>query len=568
MALFESVGENAAKLRDTMSGMLAADRALSSTERYGLVDLNSRVHSGLESPALSVGRDMMQKIRSFAKDPVWIKASSTLNLVLAIGAKGRCGVDPKVYFRNAAEQIKDIHALKQKELGIVNEAIGQLESKAAGNIWWTLALLLALAIGMVGVSIAIGRSICRPVAHVAKQLSNYLQRVSAVAKELTSSSRRLAEGASEQAAAVEETSSSLEQMSSMTRRNADNASQANQLIIRTKETVGQSGKSIEELTTSMEEISRASEETSKIIRTIDEIAFQTNLLALNAAVEAARAGEAGVSFAVVADEVRNLARRAAEAAKNTAGLIESTVQKIRKGAGLVEKTGKEFREVVEGVGKTSELIGEISAASFEQAQGIELVNKAVSEVDKVVQQNAAGAEESASASAEMHAQAGEVKGIVKELWSMVNGSNNAGIEKSDKAVASQKKPAGRSSKSSAHPAQSIDNRRKKGNGKGPDYNIAETHPRSRSPSMKRKSRISSGRGVSGRVARPCNTPFARGSKGQMQDVQKLPGDMIDFALNERAVQECAKFGRVVEQGANKVDQPVGFRRAFRRAGKV
>jgi methyl-accepting chemotaxis protein len=182
---------------------------------------------------------------------------------------------------------------------------------------------------------------------------------------------------------------------------------------------------MDKLTTSMGEISRASEETSKIIKIIDEIAFQTNLLALNAAVEAARAGEAGAGFAVVADEVRNLAMRAAEAAKNTSGLIEGTVKRIKEGSELVEKTDGGFRQVAEIVSKSGELIGEISAASSEQAQGIEQVNKAVSDMGKVVQQNASNAEESASASEEMSAQAQRLKEFVAELVALVGGANGA-----------------------------------------------------------------------------------------------------------------------------------------------
>ena len=140
-------------------------------------------------------------------------------------------------------------------------------------------------------------------------------------------------------------------------------------------------------------ISKASEETSKIIKTIDEIAFQTNLLALNAAVEAARAGEAGAGFAVVADEVRNLAMRAAEAAKNTADLIEGTVKKVQDGSLLVATTNDAFSQVKESTTQVGNLVSEITEASKEQSSGIEQVNIAISEMDKVVQQNAANAEE-------------------------------------------------------------------------------------------------------------------------------------------------------------------------------
>jgi heme b synthase len=149
----------------------------------------------------------------------------------------------------------------------------------------------------------------------------------------------------------------------MTRQNADNAGQANRLMGETRETVAQAGSSMERLMISMGEISRASEETSKIIKTIDEIAFQTNLLALNAAVEAARAGEAGAGFAVVADEVRNLAIRAADAARNTADLIQTTVVKISEGSAIVQKTSEEFSRVSSGSAKMADLIDEIAAVA-------------------------------------------------------------------------------------------------------------------------------------------------------------------------------------------------------------
>jgi methyl-accepting chemotaxis protein len=223
-------------------------------------------------------------------------------------------------------------------------------------------------------------------------------------------------------------------MSSMTKQNADNANQADNLMKEANQVVGRANNSMIELTQSMEDISKASEETSKIIKTIDEIAFQTNLLALNAAVEAARAGEAGAGFAVVANEVRNLAMRAADAAKNTADLIEGTVKKVKDGGDLVATTNEAFTEVATSSTKVGDLVAEIAAASNEQAQGIEQVNKVVVEMDKVVQQNAANAEESASASEEMSAQAEQMKGFVGDLVSLVGGSANGSKKASYREV--------------------------------------------------------------------------------------------------------------------------------------
>ncbi|MBW2078274.1 MAG: chemotaxis protein, partial [Deltaproteobacteria bacterium] len=241
------------------------------------------------------------------------------------------------------------------------------------------------------------------------------EQVGSASGQVASSSQELAEGSSEQASSLEETSSSLEEMGSMTKQNADNANQANNLMENANQIIQKANESMGDLTTSMEDISKASEETSKIIKTIDEIAFQTNLLALNAAVEAARAGEAGAGFAVVADEVRNLALRAADAAKNTAGLIEDTVKKVGAGGEIVSKTNEAFTEVATAATKVGELVGEIAAASQEQNKGIDQVNQAVAEMDKVTQANAANAEESASASEEMSAQAQELQGMLAEF---------------------------------------------------------------------------------------------------------------------------------------------------------
>ncbi|ADK86167.1 methyl-accepting chemotaxis sensory transducer [Desulfarculus baarsii DSM 2075] len=180
----------------------------------------------------------------------------------------------------------------------------------------------------------------------------------------------------------------LKEMASMTRQNAASAEQADQMMKNSGQIVQAASQSMDQLTLSMDEITKASAQTVKIIKTIDEIAFQTNLLALNAAVEAARAGEAGVGFAVVADEVRNLAQRATEAAKNTAGLLEGTVQKIRAGSELVSRTNQAVGQVAQTVGGASALLDRIAVASHQQAQGIEEINQAVAEMDRIVQENA------------------------------------------------------------------------------------------------------------------------------------------------------------------------------------
>ena len=292
---------------------------------------------------------------------------------------------------------------------------------------WSMMVGLAVVM-VVGVFLAvfITLSIARPIKRVITGLGQGAGQVAAAASQVSNSSQSLAQGAAEQAASLEETAGSMEEMGSMTKKNADNAQQADHIAKETNHVVEKAGGAMAELTQSMVEMTKAGEQTGKIIKTIDEIAFQTNLLALNAAVEAARAGEAGAGFAVVADEVRNLAMRAAEAAKNTAELIEDTITRTKQGSELVERTNEAFTEVRGSTNKMVELISEIAAASSEQSQGIDQVNTAMTQMDKVTQQNAANAEESAAASEELSAQAETMQGFVGELASLVGGSDGGG----------------------------------------------------------------------------------------------------------------------------------------------
>ncbi|MBF0507622.1 MAG: methyl-accepting chemotaxis protein [Deltaproteobacteria bacterium] len=288
----------------------------------------------------------------------------------------------------------------------------------------TRLIMITGGIGLLAVilvALLTSRSITRPITRIIDGLKESAGQVASASSQLSSAGQSLAEGSSEQAASLEETSSSMEEMSSMTGRNADNARQANDLMKGTTDVVGSANNSMVLLTKSMDEISQASDQTSKIVKTIDEIAFQTNHLALNAAVEAARAGEAGAGFAVVADEVRNLALRAAEAAKNTSSLIEGIVKKIKEGTALVSQTSGAFSQVAGSVTKVGELIGEITVASREQSEGISGITKAIGEMDRVTQQNAANAEESASASEEMTAQADQLQVFVTSLEALLEG---------------------------------------------------------------------------------------------------------------------------------------------------
>ncbi len=222
--------------------------------------------------------------------------------------------------------------------------------------------------------------------------------ISAAASEISQGNVDLSQRTEEQASSLEETASSMEELTSTVRQNSDNARQANQLAVDAREKAEKGGAVIQNAIQAMAAISASSKKVADIIGVIDEIAFQTNLLALNAAVEAARAGEQGRGFAVVASEVRNLAQRSAAAAKEIKELINDSGEKVKEGSALVDESGRTLEDIVEGAKKVGDIISEIAAAGLEQTSGIEQVNKAVTQMDEMTQQNAALVEEAAAAS--------------------------------------------------------------------------------------------------------------------------------------------------------------------------
>ncbi len=299
------------------------------------------------------------------------------------------------------------------------------ENSRKNNYTFVIILGISTLLAVV-VWFFMARRISRPINVIIGSLNNGAESVAVASKQISSSSQQLAEGAFQQAASVEETSSSMEEIASMIRLNSQNAGQADLLTKEASKVMAEANQSMVRLIQSMQEISTASKETGNIIKNIDDISFQTNLLALNAAVEAARAGESGAGFAVVADEVRNLAMRAADAAKETAGLIETTLSKISDGSDLVKQTNETFKDVFQSFETFANLVAEISESSKEQSEGIEQVNKAISEIDQVVQQNAANAEESASASEEMNYQAKQLRQTVGDLNKLISGDKATG----------------------------------------------------------------------------------------------------------------------------------------------
>jgi methyl-accepting chemotaxis protein len=342
----------------------------------------------------------------------------------------------------SSEYIKNLEAEQPARKSIFKEIetrlaeINNIKEKNSGELFSTLKiylrnmLIIIFIASLVGIlaSVLTARAISRALGEIIGGMSAASQEVTSASGQLSSAGQSLSEGASEQAAAIEQTSASLHEMASMTRRSSESAVQCKTIMREVRQIVDRVNNHMNSMREAIANISTSSGETVKIVKTIDAIAFQTNLLALNAAVEAARAGEAGAGFAVVADEVRNLAMRAAEAAKSTTHLINNTIKAVEEGSGLMDLTQDAFQENIQNAKKADELLGGIAVASQEQAKGIEQISIAVADLEKITQQNAAQAEESAAASEEMNAQAEILNELVAGLVALV-GSN---VNRSDK----------------------------------------------------------------------------------------------------------------------------------------
>ncbi len=247
------------------------------------------------------------------------------------------------------------------------------------------------------------------------EFKTIISQVDSGSNEVSSASQSLSQGATEQAASLEEITSTMTEIGSQTKVNAENATQANQLATTARDSADKGNTHMGQMVEAMKEIEVSSQEIAKIIKAIDDIAFQTNLLALNAAVEAARAGRHGKGFAVVAEEVRNLAARSAKAARETADLIEGSNAKVRNGTTIAAETQEALQEIVDSITKATDLVGEIAAASNEQAQGIAQVGQGLQQLDSVTQQNTASAEETASAAEELSSQAQTLRQAVSRF---------------------------------------------------------------------------------------------------------------------------------------------------------
>ena len=411
---------------NTREMVLVTDPAAKGELQKKIADLRSKYDEASDALDKTPATEAGMAIRKQIKDALGVARPLT-NKVVELTLAGNDSEAVKVMVNETGPAIQKWLDLLDEAVTLQNDSNTQEAANAEGSYRTTLIVIIALGAAAIilGITIAllVTRGITKPVKKIAEDLTEGAQQVASASNQLSATSQQLAEGNAEQASSIEETSSTLEESSSMVQQNSENTKQAALLAAQTKASSDKGNLDMQEMMSSMSEIKKSSDQIAKIIKVIDEIAFQTNILALNAAVEAARAGDAGMGFAVVAEEVRNLAQRSAQAAKDTAAIIESNIELSEKGVSVAKKVGESLAEITIQAKKVNELMDDIAAASQEQSQGISQINKAISQMEQVTQQNAANAEESASASEELSAQAQNLREIVQQLEILVDGKS-------------------------------------------------------------------------------------------------------------------------------------------------
>ena len=435
------------------------DTAVNKTSRK--LDLAGRIRASVYSMrwsargivlsvALKDDEDHRKAVEAFRKSATEVRANLAEIRPMLVTAEGRTAADHietglASWSRFAEQMIQLCNSGQLLEADRVRKtqqrpAAAAIES-AANEILRLEQQLLAEAvreggsavaasrrIGMVllGLSLALGtlmlfvvQQSCSALRRLARDMAQGADQVANASCQLASSSQSIAQGASEQAASLEETSASSEEINCMTRKSADSARSAADLASQVDHGVLSANEHLEALVASMNQINTSGEKVAKIVKVIEGIAFQTNILALNAAVESARAGEAGRGFAVVADEVRSLAQRSAEAARDTAALIQESVSSSRDGRTKLAQVEQVVRSITGSVAEVKKLVDEVHVGSQEQWKGIQEISKALTQIDHVTQTNAAAAEQGASASEQLSGQSQMLRDMVETLTALV-----------------------------------------------------------------------------------------------------------------------------------------------------
>ncbi|HOX24306.1 MAG TPA: methyl-accepting chemotaxis protein [Candidatus Krumholzibacteria bacterium] len=347
-----------------------------------------------------------------------------------------------IYVKLAKDRINGVLAAEQT---IIAQSLADGKATHARaekrSTWFSLGMVVAGALSMAVVLLLVIRfQVHKPVHRAASRMLAASAQLDHSSNLVAEVSGAVAEDAGQQASSLQESAAALEEMAAQTRQTAVDAAQVNTISTEVHDSTQAGQAAMARMSETIGSVKSAADDTARIVKTIDEIAFQTNLLALNAAVEAARAGDAGKGFAVVAAEVRNLAQRSAEAARQTAALIEESVQRSEQGVTVCAQVVATLDKVVAGVTQVSTLINNVAAATDQQARSVDEVNRAVSQMDQLTQSNAARSEESAAAATDLTEQSHVVREVACELLRLVDG-NGANAEVSESAIESAIEPA-------------------------------------------------------------------------------------------------------------------------------
>jgi len=398
------------------------DKSLIEGRKLAAAEAISEVNGSLNAFRAEATSDAdRQALADLAADlDSWTRANDEVTRLVAAGNTADA----------AKAALKNGDTNKEKSRAATDEIVGREQEELQADLETVKArtgsvrnmvfagVLIALAVA--GLAVTSMLSANRTLWRQSQELREGTEHVVAAAGQVATSAQGLSQASTHQAASLQQTSASMEEMASMTRKNAENAIQAAELATDVATQVRNANNALSDMVASMTAIRESSNKVAKIIKVIDEIAFQTNILALNAAVEAARAGEAGMGFAVVAGEVRNLAQRSAQAAKDTASLLEESIARSQEGAGRVEEVALAIASITENVARVKGMVEEVRQASGQQAQGIDQVTQAIAQMESVTQTTAATAEESAAASEELNAQAEQSMAVVRRLERLVN----------------------------------------------------------------------------------------------------------------------------------------------------
>jgi methyl-accepting chemotaxis protein len=467
-AILEYARESGGKLRANLTSILSKDEPIPAEVFSKLIRLKSDVDSNLGSKGLLLTESQKKLIAEFQASEDWSRVGQIFQLVLKKSDEGRFGQDPKALFELASRALDRMGTMIDAGFVAVSETLTMAHRESLNQAWILGLFLLTTTLLLCGLVFWLARDLATSFRRVAERLGHEAEEVREASGQIRASSTDLSESATQQAAAIQETAASMNQIQAMVEKNQEasqrlreTATESSQATRTGKDTVDRMIRSITEISDNnravMSEIERGNGEISKIVKliaeigdktkVINDIVFQTKLLSFNASVEAARAGEHGKGFAVVAEEVGNLAQMSGNAAKEIADMLGGSIDKVEaivrdtqarieqlagvgtgkltQGAATAEECGRALEEILQNVGTVESLVAEIVLASKEQSSGISEISKAMNQLDAVTARTTSAAQQSADSSEALDSQSIELRAVVAELRSIVNGASRA-----------------------------------------------------------------------------------------------------------------------------------------------